>query len=276
MVLDKDRRVFEDLPSGIPPDRGFEHIIELEEAAKPIITTSYRHPRHYKEEIEKTIKELLHMGHIMPNFSPFASSVVLVKKKDDTLQMCIDYRTLNKRTIKNRYLILRIDDLLDKLHRAIYFLKMDLQSRYHQIRVREEEVHKTTFRCHYGHYEFLVMPFGLTNAPATFQSCINHIFKKKLRKSVLVFFDDILIFSRTWEEHLQHLDEILSLMKEHFLLAKESKCKFGLTKILYLGHMIDAEGVKVHQEKIQAILVWPPLKDVSELQGFLGLCCYYR
>lgn len=196
MVLDKHRRVFEELTPNISPDRGFEHIIELEEGTKPVITTHYRHPRHYKEEIEKTIKELLNMGHIRRSSSSFACSVVLVKK-NGTLQMCIDYRTLNKRTIKNRYLILHIDELLDELHGVVYFSKIDLRSGYHHIQVREEDVYKTAFKCHYGHYEFLVMPFGLTNAPATFQSCMNHIFKKQLRKSVLVFFDDILIFSRT-------------------------------------------------------------------------------
>jgi hypothetical protein len=152
----------------VPPDRGFEHIIELEAGAKPIITTPYRHPKKYKDEIEKAIKELLDMGHIRPSSSPFASSVVLVKKKDGTMRMCIDFWALNKKMIKNRYPIPRIDELLDELHGAIYFTKIDLHSGYHQIKMREEDISKTTFRCHYGHYEFLVIPFGLTNAPAIF------------------------------------------------------------------------------------------------------------
>jgi len=169
--------VFGPILPGVPLDRGFEHIIELEEGAKPIITTPYRHPKKYKYEIEKAIKELLDIGHIRPNSSPFASSVVLVKKKDGTMRMCIDFKALNKKTIKNRYLILRIDELLDELHGAIYFTKNDLRSGYHQIKMRED-ISKMTFRCHYGHYEFLVMPFGLTNAPTTFQSCMNHVFNK--------------------------------------------------------------------------------------------------
>jgi hypothetical protein len=275
-IIDKHSKVFGPIPPGVPPDRGFEHIIELEMGAKPVITTPYRHPKKYKDEIEKAIKELLDMGHIRPSSSPFASSVVLVKKKDGTMRMCIDFRALNKKTIKNRYPIPRIDELLDELHGAIYFTKIDLRSGYHQIKMREEDISKTTFRCHYDHYEFLVMPFGLTNAPATFQSCMNHVFNKQLRKHLLVFFDDLLIYSKTWEEHLQHVDQILSIMEEQSLYAKESKCEFGMTEVLYLGHIIGAKGVQVHQEKIKAIMEWPTPKTLTELRGFLGMCTYYR
>ena len=191
------------------------------------------------------------MGHIRPSSSPFASSVVLVKKKDGTMQMCIDYRALNKKTVNNRYPIPQIDELMDELRGAKYFSKIDLRSGYHQIRVREQDIPKTTFRCHYGHYEFLVMPFGLTNAPTTFQSCMNHTFKRQLRKFLLVFFDDILIYSWSWEEHLQHLEEVLSVLGEQQLYAKMSNCEFGMTKMLYLGHVIGEQGVQVHQEKIR-------------------------
>jgi hypothetical protein len=142
--------------------------------------------------------------------------------------------------------------------------------------MREHDVHKTTFRCHYGHYEFLVMPFGLTNAPTTFQSCMNHVFNKQLRKFLLVFFDDLLIYSRTWEDHLKHVDEVLSIMEKQSLYAKESKCEIGMTEVLYLGHIIGAKGVQVHQEKIQAIIDWPTPKTLTKLKGFLGICSYYR
>jgi hypothetical protein len=152
------------------------------------------------------------MGHIRPNTSPFASSVVLVLKKDSTLRMCIDYRALNKKTIKNSHPIPHIDELMDELHGEIVFTKIDLQSGYHRINIREKDIETTKFRCHFKHFEFLVMPFGLTNTPATFQSCMNHIFIGQLRKYVLVFFDDMLIYNRTWDEHLTHLEEVLGIM----------------------------------------------------------------
>ena len=153
---------------GVPPNRGIEPIIGLEKGAKPIMITPYHHPKKHKDEIEKAIKELLEIGHIRPSKSPFASAVVLVKKKDGTMRMCIDYRAINKKTIKNIYPIPWIDELIDESHDACFFTKIDLRSGYHQIRMREEDIEKTTFRCHYGHFEFLVMPFGLTNASTTF------------------------------------------------------------------------------------------------------------
>jgi hypothetical protein len=162
---------------GRPLDRGFEHTIELEAGSTPMITAPYRHPKRFKDAIEKEIKELLAMGHIRPITSPFASSIILVLKKDGTLWMCIDYIDLNKKMIKNRYPILWIDELMDEFHGAIFFTKIELRSRYHQISIKDQDIEKTTFRCHFIHFEFLVMPFGLTNASATFQSCMNHIFR---------------------------------------------------------------------------------------------------
>jgi hypothetical protein len=149
----------------------------LEEEAKPMITPPYHHPRRFKDVKKKEIKELLAMVHIRPSNNPFASSVVLVLKKDGTMRMCIDYRALNKKTIKNRYPIPHIDELIDELHGVVFFSKIDLCSGYHQIKIREHDIEKMTFRCHFGHFEFLFMPFGLTNAPAIFQSCMNHIFR---------------------------------------------------------------------------------------------------
>jgi hypothetical protein len=241
-----------------------------------MITPPYCHPRRFKDEIEKAIKELLVMGHTRPSRSPFSSSVVLVLKMDGSMRICIDYRSLNKKTIKNQYPIPCIDKLMDELHGAFFFPKINLLSGYHQISIREQDKEMTAFQCHFGHFKFLVMPFGITNAPTTFQSCMNHIFMDQLRKSVLVFFDNILIYNRPWKEHMRHLDEVLSIMEAQSLYSKESKCEFGMREMLYLGHIISEKGVQVHQEKIGAILDWPTAKNVIELRSFFGLCSYYR
>ena len=175
-ILDRYATDFGDKPPGQPPDQGFEHTIELEQGIQDVIITPYKHPKAYRDEIERAIHELLALGHIWLSTSPFSSSVVLVKKKDGTLRMCIDYRALNKKTMKNRYPIPRIDELMDELRGSKLFSKIDLKLGYHQIQVRDQDVPKMAFRCHYDHFEFLVVPFGLTNAPVTFQSYMNYIF----------------------------------------------------------------------------------------------------
>ena len=222
------------------------------------------------------LEELLSKGFIRPSTSPWGAPVLFVKKKDGSLRLCIDYRQLNRATIHNQYPLLRIDELFDQLHGSRVYSKIDLRSGYHQLRVRENDVSKTAFRTRYGHYEFLVMPFGLTNAPAAFMDLMNWVFSSYLDKFVIVFIDDILVYSGSPKEHAEHLRTILQILRERQLYAKFSKCQFWLDKVAFLGHVISAEGISVNPHKIEAIVNWKPPTNVSEVCSFLGLAGYYR
>ncbi|GJW19818.1 putative reverse transcriptase domain-containing protein [Tanacetum coccineum] len=228
------------------------------------------------KELSEQLKELSDKGFIRPSSSPWGAPVLFVKKKDGSFRMCIDYRELNKLTVKNRYPLPRIDDLFDQLQGSSVYSKIDLRSGYHQLRVQEEDIPKTAFRTRYGHYEFQVMPFGLTNAPAVFMDLMNRVCKPYLDKFVIVFIDDILIYSKNKQEHEEHLKLILELLKKEELYAKFSKCEFWIPKVQFLGHVIDSQGIHVDPAKIKSIKDWASPKSPMEIHQFLGLDGYYR
>ncbi|GJZ23242.1 putative reverse transcriptase domain-containing protein [Tanacetum coccineum] len=265
----------EDLP-GLPLARPVEFQIDLIPGATPVARAPYRLAPSEMKELSEQLQELSDKGFIRPSSSPWGAPVLFVKKKDGSFRMCIDYRELNKLTVKNRYPLPRIDDLFDQLQGSSIYSKIDLRSGYHQLRVREQDIPKTAFRTRYGHYEFQVMPFGLTNAPAVFMDLMNRVCKPYLDKFVIVFIDDILIYSKDEKEHEEHLKAILELLKKEKLYAKFSKCEFWIPKVQFLGHVIDSRGIHVDPAKIESIKDWASPKTPTEIRQFLGLAGYYR
>ncbi|GJX94537.1 putative reverse transcriptase domain-containing protein, partial [Tanacetum coccineum] len=261
---------------GLPPARPVEFQIDLIPGAAPVARAPYRLAPSEMKELSEQLQELSDKGFIRPSSSPWGAPVLFVKKKDGSFRMCIDYRELNKLTVKNRYPLPRIDDLFDQLQGSSIYSKIDLRSGYHQLRVREQDIPKTAFRTRYGHYEFQVMPFGLTNAPAVFMDLMNRVCKPYLDKFVIVFIDDILIYSKDEREHEEHLKAILELLKKEKLYAKFSKCEFWIPKVQFLGHVIDSRGIHVDPAKIESIKDWASPKTPTEIRQFLGLAGYYR
>jgi hypothetical protein len=204
----------------------------------------------------KQLKKLLEQGFVRPSASPWGSPVLFVEKKDGTKRMCIDYRTLNSMTIKNKYPLPRIEDLLDRLKKAKLFSKIDLRSGYHQMKIREQDIPKTAFTTRYGLYEFMVVWFGLTNAPAYFMNLMNKVFMEELDRFVVVFIDDVLIYSETTEEHEEHLRVVLERLRHQKLYAKFSKCEFWMEKVVFLGHVLSAEGIAMDPSKVESVTKW--------------------
>ncbi|KAL4022676.1 hypothetical protein IC575_016420 [Cucumis melo] len=265
----------EELP-GLPPHTEVEFAIELEPDTVPISRAPYRMAPAELKELKVQLQELLDKGFIRRSVSPWGAPVLFVKKKDGSMRLCINYRELNKVTIKNRYPLPRIDDLFDQLQGATVFSKIDLRSRYHQLRIKDGDVPKTAFRSRYGHYEFIVMSFGLTNAPAVFMDLMNRVFREFLDTFVIVFINDILIYSKTKAEHEEHLRMVLQTPWDNKLYAKFSKCEFWLKQVSFLGHVVSNAGVYVDPAKIEVVTSWPRPFTVSEVRSFLGLAGYYR
>jgi len=274
-VLRQYQDVFQD-PQQLPPSRFYDHHIPLLPGAAPVNARPYMYPPHHKDEIEKQVQQLLTAGLITRSCSPFASPVLLVLKKDGSWRFCVDYRKLNAITVRNRFPMPIIDEILDELAGTKYFTKLDMRSGYHQVRMKPEDEYKMAFKTHQGHYQFNVMPFGLTNAPATFQCIMNEVLAPFLMKFVMVFLDDILIYSPDFDTHLHHLQLVLEKLSEHKLYMKASKCSFAQTQLEYLGHIISDAGVATNLVKIEAMIKWPVPTTVTELRGFLGLTGYYR
>ncbi|GJP72841.1 hypothetical protein CLOP_g3607 [Closterium sp. NIES-67] len=246
----------DDLPDELPPYRTHQHEIVEEPGSKPTFRAPYRLSPTEVADMKKQIEYLLAKGLIRPSTSLYSAPILFTPKPDGSLRMCIDYRALNKQTIKNKYQIPRIDDLIDRLRGATVFSKLDLRSGYWQIRMADDSLHKTAFRTRYGSFEYLVMPFGLTNAPASFQAEMNHILRPLLDECMVVYLDDILVYSRDIQQHVEHLPRVFEILRRERFYVKLSKSNFALEKVQFLKHIVSTQGVHVDPKKIEAVRTW--------------------
>jgi hypothetical protein len=261
---------------GMPPDQDIEFVIELKPGKAPIYKTPYRMATLELADLKEHIKELLEKGFVCPSSSSWEAPMIFVPKKDGTQRLCMDYHALNEVTIKNKYPLPRIDDLFDQLYGVCVFSKIDLRSGYHRLKILECDIPKTAFVSRYGLYEYTVMSFGLTNASAYFMYLMNKVFIEYLDKFVMVFIDDILVYSRSEEEHEEHLHRDLQKLRENRLYAKLSKCEFWMKQVAFLGHVISKGGISVDPSKVQDVLSWNAPTSVGDIRSFLGLAGYYR
>lgn len=268
--------VTNEVPKELPPKRDIDHRIILVEEKKSIFRNQYRLSFEEKKELDKQVQELLDKGFVRPSSSPFNAPVLFVKKKDGSLRLCTDFRLLNEETIKDRFPLPRIDEILDTVSGAKVFSKLDLLSGYFQVRIKEEDIAKTAFSTSSGHFEWVVMPFGLSNAPSTFQRFMNLVLQPFLNKFVMVYLDDIVIYSNSIEEHKHHLKSVLETLQKNHLVAKLSKCAFFYEQIGFLGFIIGNGKVQTDPGKIEKVKEWPIPKTVKDCQSFLGLTGFYR
>ena len=269
--------VFRDkLPKGPPPKREVAHSIEVQSGSEPTYRTPYQLWLAEQDELEEQVRDLLAQGFIRPSQSPYGAPVLFVLKKDGQWRMCIDYHALNCQTIKDRYPLPRIDTLMDRLGKAKIFTKLDLALVYHQITMEGDSIYRTTFTTPLGQWEFLAMPFGLCSALATFQRLMNKVFAAEVNDFILVYLDDILIFSNSVEEHWRHLKITLEWLREAKLYGRIHKCEFLKTRVDYLGFEVSEEGIHASPEKVKAVVEWPKPQTVHDVRSFLGLASYYR